>query len=111
MKTTALAVRSNLPCLEIEKVFSSSRNEIKSSKDNLCCMAGWVSGLTSKSLGDQDSAEGCVLGQGQHWCGWTELWGWAQTHIKAATSAVLAGALWKSPEPQQSDVLVRMLLG
>lgn len=46
MKTTALAVRSNLPCLEIEKMFLSSRNEIKSSKDNLCCMAGWVRGST-----------------------------------------------------------------
>lgn len=74
MKTTTLAVRSNLPYLEKEQVFSSSRNEIKSSKDNLWCMAGWVRGLTSKSLGEEDSAEGCVLGQAQHWYG-GENWG------------------------------------
>lgn len=111
MKTTALAVRSNLPCLEIEQVSSSSRNEIKNSKDNLCCMAGWVRSLTSKSLGEQDSTEGCVLGQAQPWYGWTEQWGWTQTHIKAGTSEVLVGTLWKSPELQQPDLLVRMLLG
>lgn len=72
---------------------------------------GWLGQGVNKSLGDQDSAEGCVLGQGQHWYGRTELWGRAQTHIKAVTLAVLAGALWKIPEPQQSDLLVRMLLG
>lgn len=63
MKTTVLAVRSNLPYLEIEQVFSSSRNEIKSSKDNLCCMAGWVRDLTSKSLREEDS--GKPEGRGQ----------------------------------------------
>lgn len=92
MKTTALAIRSNLPCLEIEQVFSSPRNEVKSSKDNLCCMAGWVRGLTRKSLGEQDSAEGCVPGQAQHWYEWTEVWGWTQTHINAGTLAMLVGA-------------------